>query len=292
MNDNSIRDVMDQALAAEPPISPDLLGDVVRAARRTRRRQAAGVIAAVAAITPAFIFGLPALTSALSSLPPGHGVVAPGHRHVVSRSDPLYLWASGGTVTAPSFSRPQLPPGVHETNPVPITRQSVGQLLIDDMPPGATVNNIMAFVGGVGRDRLAEAGTDSVYTTAGAGFVRVKLYPAARPDGNFGCRRTRAVSCAMYRLPGGVEVSEYSNTRYEDAALLMVQVTVFRPGVGILWIEETDYTLTHYVQTSYAPLTMSQMVKVALDPRWRFTIGQSFAQRASGLKVAQVTLRF
>ena len=34
------------------------------------------------------------------------------------------------------------------------------------------------------------------------------------------------------------------------------------------------------------PLTLAQLLKVALDPRWQFTISQSFVQQASGLKVA------
>ncbi len=33
------------------------------------------------------------------------------------------------------------------------------------------------------------------------------------------------------------------------------------------------------------PLTLAQLLKVALDPRWQFTISQSFVQQASGLKV-------
>jgi hypothetical protein len=64
-------------------------------------------------------------------------------------------------------------------------------------------------------------------------------------------------------------------------------VSVFRPNVAEVTVDETnEAAAAGSVPTKGMPLTLAQLLKVALDPRWQFTISQSFVQQASGLKVA------
>jgi hypothetical protein len=292
MNETSLKDLMDQAMTAgEPPLGADLLGGAVRGARRTRRRQVAGVIAAVAAITPAVIFGLPALTSALGSLPPGHGtgVVAPGHHRKGPRvSYRIRDYLSLATPGRVDFVHPKLPPAVHEADPVPITIQSMGQLLIDDMPPGARYRGVSGTLHEAGANHPDVVVLGQVRTAQGSGSVISELYKAASPDQNFSCSTIVFVNCTTYTLRGGVEVAEAVTTGQNTGGTMqMQQVSVFRPGMGVFYILEQSFGSSKSKTTPRLPLTLAQMVKAVLDPRWGLTISRSFVQQASGLHVVQ-----
>ena len=64
-------------------------------------------------------------------------------------------------------------------------------------------------------------------------------------------------------------------------------VTVFRPGVAYVGLSVDDQAMAAGSPTTKGfPLTMKQMLKIALDPRWGFTISQAFVQSASSLHVA------
>jgi hypothetical protein len=62
----------------------------------------------------------------------------------------------------------------------------------------------------------------------------------------------------------------------------MLDVTVFRPSIAEFDIGEANSGTAQ----NGMPLTMAQMLKVALDGRWQFAISQQFVAQASGLKVA------
>ena len=64
-------------------------------------------------------------------------------------------------------------------------------------------------------------------------------------------------------------------------------VMVFVPGEAYVTIDESNRSmLAGSPVTKGFPLTMKQMLKIALDPRWGFTISQAFVQSASSLHVA------
>lgn len=66
---------------------------------------------------------------------------------------------------------------------------------------------------------------------------------------------------------------------------VMMQVTVFLPGIGEFWLEETNYSVDDGTRSGGFPLTRTRLVKAALDRRWGYTISLSFVQRAGGLNV-------
>ena len=180
--------------------------------------------------------------------------------------------------------RPGLPAAASEVDPVPITAQSLGQLLIDVLPAGATHSQVMASVGASANETgLSLANFDDVTTSYGAGSVSVQLIRASKPGSEFGCGAAPAgESCVTYRLGGGVEVNETVVDDDWEIGSTMLAVTVFRPGTGLISIEENTGIDTG---STRPPLTLGQLVRAALDPRWGFTIGKAFLQRASQLQV-------
>src|SRR5215472_442779 len=107
------------------------------------------------------------------------------------------------------FVRPPRPITTSEDNPVPITAQSLGELLIDVLPAGASHSQAMASVdAATGETALSLANFDEVTTAQGTGSVTVQLIRASTPGPEFECGAEPAgESCATYRL-GGVEVNE------------------------------------------------------------------------------------
>jgi len=180
--------------------------------------------------------------------------------------------------------RPAKPLTVSEADPVPITAQSLGQLLIAVLPAGASHSEVMASTGaGSGPTGLALANFDVVTTRHGSGSVSVQLIRAGTPGSMFDCGAVPAgESCVTYHLGSGVEVNETVIDDAWEIGSTMLAVTVFRHGTGLISIEENTGIDT---PATRPPLTLSQLVRAALDPRWGFTIGRAFALKASGLAV-------
>jgi hypothetical protein len=316
MSETAVRDLLHQAMAGEePPINPNLLSGAVRAARRARRGRAAAGIGAAAAIVPALAFGVPALAGVLSPATPGHqpgsvtnglagtGPVAPssartGRSHPISRAGkhPRTRSTSRSEVTPASgagarpFVRPTVPPASPDPNPVAITRQSLGQLLIDDLPTGAHLSQVMASTNTGTQIRVAEAEFNDVSTSAGAGTVQARMMVAGPSAVDFGCPAAGAagISCRTYRFPHGVKVAEEytSGAAPDGVGWESLMVSVFRPGVAEFDISEANSGMAAGSPvTKGMPLTLGQMLNATLDPRWQFTISQSFVQQASGLNV-------
>ncbi len=287
MNETVIRDLLRQTMAGEePPIGRAIVGGAVRGARTARRHRLAAGIMAAAAIVPALAFGVPAIAGALAQQAPvkHYGFLpSAGGTAVKSHAGKAHVHRGMTTV----FVRPRLPAIIPDPNPVPVTNQSLGQLLIDDLPAGARMSQIEAGINPAGSQpgqaptafETAHAWFNDVTTPIGSGLVQADMMATGPTAFDFGCAGVPRSQCREYSLPGGIKVDE------EYMRLLFV--SVFRPDVAELTISEADSAMAAGSPTTKGmPLTMHQMLKIALDSRWQFTIGQSFVQAASGLHVA------
>jgi hypothetical protein len=291
MSETSVRDLLRDAMAGdEPPIRQQLLDSAVRAARRTRRLRFWAALSATAVAVPALAFGVPALAGVLGHTATGQrgAGIGPssgqsGRIHERARHSARTQRAAASPSSL-QFLRPRLPTAVPAANPVPITNQSLGQLLIDDMPKGARLSQIQATVNPLPNSapvtyRTVYAQFNIVTTPIGAGLVQASMMVAGASPFDFGCKGEDPAICRDYRLPGGVRV--------EELYMGGLMVAVFRPHVAEVSVNEANSAMVAgSPATKGMPLTLAQLLKVALDPRWQFTIGQSFVQQASGLNVA------
>ena len=295
MSERSLRELLHDAMAGdEPPVRQQLLGSAVRAARRTRRLRFVAAVSAAAVAVPALAFGVPVLAGALghaaigqpsARIGPGSG--QGGNGPAGRRSHGTHeITRPRHTAAKPSnlrFLRPRLPAAYADPNPVPITNQSLGQLLIDDMPERARLSQIQASInanpnGAPVTYRTVYAAFNMVTTRIGAGLVQATMMVAGASPFDFGCAGEDPAICRNYRLPGGVQV--------EELYMSGLMVSVFRPNVAEVSVNEANYAMAAgSPETKGMPLTLAQLLKVALDPRWQFTISQSFVQQASGLTV-------
>jgi hypothetical protein len=284
----AVRAVLQRAMAGdEPPIRPGIIGGAVRDARRARRWRLLAAASAVAVIGPAAVIGLSAIPgpagAALPALNAGPVRISAA-RPAAVRPEPEVRQTTVTVRTRYAFVRPARPEAAAEADPEPITAQSLGQLLIDVLPAGARYSEVMASVGGGGNATgLSLANFDEVTTARGAGSVSVQLIRASKPGPVFDCGVTSVgEGCTTYRLGGGIEVNETVFNDEWEIGSTMLAVTVFRPAAGLISIEEGTGIDSPGTRP---PLTLGQMVRAALDPRWGFTIGRAFLQQASQLQV-------
>ena len=144
----------------------------------------------------------------------------------------------------------------------------------------------MATVTSAGRQgRLSLANFDDVTTAYGAGSLSLQLVGASTAGIAVGCGELSAgETCRTYQLGSGVVVNETAVDASWESDTTVLAVTVFRPGTGLISIEENTFSNAAAASTQ-PPLTLRQLVTAAMDPRWGFTIGKAFAQRASSLYV-------
>jgi hypothetical protein len=295
MNETVLRELLQETMAGdEPPIGRPMVGGAVRGARRARRRRLAAGITAAAAIIPALAIGLPAVAGALAPATPVRRIpVQP-----LAGGPPVKKTThhAAAPVTTFMFVRPRRLANHADVNPVPITIQSLGQLLIDDLPAHAGMSQIEASVNvnPSATYRTADAWFNDVTTPIGSGTVQADNMLAGSKAIDFGCPPSKDPLCRLYSLPGGVKVVEmYSQGVVQSTRTPFVQlnVDVFRPGVAELSIFESDGAMAAGSPiTRGMPLTMRQMLKIALDSRWQFTISQAFVTAASGLHVAPLDM--
>jgi hypothetical protein len=191
-----------------------------------------------------------------------------------------------------TFVRPVLPATKPAANPVPITAQSFGQLLIDELPAHAIHTEVMATVTSAGsEDRLSLANFDEVTTRYGTGSLSLQLISASTAGMAVGCGELSAgETCRAYQLGSGVVVNETAVAASWESDTTVLAVTVFRPGTGLISIEENTLNATGATAAGVLPpLTLRQLVAAAMDPRWGYTISLAFAQRARGLAVQSAT---
>jgi hypothetical protein len=278
MTEKAVRDLIWQAMSAdEPPIRTDIVGGAVRSARTVRRRRMAAGAAVTAAVVPALAFGTPAIVTALGPAAAGRHTVGPppttgdrSGRHHSTRPADRY-----------PFVRPVLPASSPEIHAVPVTDQSLGQLLVDELPAGARYSHLTAIVPSpTGRGRQAGASLIS-RTATGSGSIGVQLNePRDAGSASFQCASS-GVPCITYTLAGGIKVNELVSQAPNGES---IYVTVLRPGVALVaFTEGTGKT----GPGTRPPLTLNQLVAAALDPRWRFTVSRSFAEHARHLHVTQ-----
>lgn len=297
MNETTFRDLLHQAMAgAEPSAGPHIIGGAVRAARRTRRRRWAVGLGVAAVVVPSLALGVPAALGALApavhdsrpGLAPAAGGGAAKHSQAKVAETPSPSATPGPTAPpgmAFLFQRPHRLAGSPDVSPVPITSQSVGQLLIDDLPAGTRQSQIQADSDFNGSG-VAYAYFSNVRTSAGAGLLQATMMRVGARPVDFGCGHDSS-TCHDYRLPGGVVVSE--QYQVPTATGLMLDVSVFRPNVAEFNIGEANFAeAARSPDTKGLPLTIGQILTIALDSRWQFTISQSFVQQASGLHIVPI----
>jgi hypothetical protein len=67
---------------------------------------------------------------------------------------------------------------------------------------------------------------------------------------------------------------------------VVYRVSVYRPRGASYWIQANNYAISGGpALAARPPLTFAQLAKIALDPRWGFTISRSFVAAARNLKV-------
>jgi hypothetical protein len=291
MNETAVRDLLQQAMSGAEP-SPDvhILGKAVRAARRTRRRRWAVGLGAIAVIATGLGAGVPAAVGALAPASDHHaGPAAAGHgrsyKIKITVTGPGQVHAAAGPKLPVVFQRPHRMRTHSEVNPVPITDQSVGQLLIDDLPAGVHTDQIQAEAN-FNATGTAYAYFGNVTSRRGGGLLQATMMPVGAHPVDFGCGAGSS-TCHDYHLPGGVVVSEMYQMPTGHG--IMLQISVFRPNVTEFTIGEANFAeWAGSPNTKGMPLSVAQLLKIALDGRWQFTISQSFVQQASGLHVVPI----
>jgi hypothetical protein len=71
-----------------------------------------------------------------------------------------------------------------------------------------------------------------------------------------------------------------------EERLSRLEITRGRGASGRVWPGTAWHRDPAHGRLAGLGRPLAQLLKVALDPRWQFTIGQSFVQQASGLNVA------
>jgi hypothetical protein len=119
----------------------------------------------------------------------------------------------------------------------------------------------------------------------------MQLVSASTAGMAVGCGELSAgETCRTYQLGSGVVVNETAVDASWESDTTVLAVTVFRPGTGLISIEENTVDANEDAAAgAQPPLTLRQLVTAAIDPRWGFTIGKAFAQRASDLYVQPAT---
>lgn len=320
----AVRAALQRAMAGdEPPIRPGMIGGALVEARRIRRWRRLGAASAVAALVPAVAVSLasahrPAGPAAAARAVRSDVGVVPGGAALQSNPRPATISAAPAThrlsgapathqvslssrpaaakviLVSPvryAFVRPVLAATKPIANPVPITAQTFGQLLIDELPAHAIHTQVRATVTTAGRqDRLSLANFDDVTTANGVGSLSLQLVSATTAGMAVGCGELSAgETCRTYQLASGVVVNETAVDASWESDTTVLAVTVFRPGTGLISIEENTLNSTAFAAGTQPPLTLRQLVTAAIDPRWGFTIGKTFAQRAGGLYVQPAT---
>lgn len=262
MTESAVRDLMRQAMAGyEPPMGP-VLGQALLAARRAKRQRLAASVGAVAALVAGVTVGLS------SAGGPDHGLQ---RRHLAS---------------APVFVRPTLPQMTF-TRISPITSKFFGQLLVAELPAGAGHGRVSASADANSQGATAwtaNALLSDVTTGIGSGTVAAEMMPAGTADSQFGCPPGLGRGfCKAYVLPGGVKVvEEYASATMSAGRrhLLSFQVQVFRPRVAVVSLSESNLTAGGSAASAGMPLTATQLLAAAVDPRWQFYVTRPIADGA------------
>jgi len=160
------------------------------------------------------------------------------------------------------FQRPDHVRTYAEVNPVPITNEAAGQLLIDDLPARVRMSQIQAEADFNGTG-VAYAYFNNVSSSRGAGLLQATMMRVGPHPVDFGCGHDTSL-CHDYRLPGGVEVSE--QYQLPNGRGFMLQISVFRPNVAEFTIGEADFAeKAGSPDTKGMPLSVGQLLKIALD---------------------------
>lgn len=306
MNNVSLHSLLEGAATEhEPPIAA-IVGNALQQGRRMARRRrvrgaACGLVAvgAVAAGVPLLAGALggpagrvqPPLPAAPASSPAARpsGAASPG-ASPPPPSTPVPGWFA---FVAPVVSA-QHPAG----HLVPVTAKSAELLLLDLLPASATSSvssqtanahdgtEIIAQV-----DARGPAGSGTVIASISrqrAGQLRSCAAQGSGPDGNLACR--------TYQRPGGVSVQETllgsGRSPKGGADRYVVAVTVRRADGFEVSVQASSYRFDTYHEqgrTARLPMTVSQLVRAAADPRWSLRMPRSFVSQAASVQLPAAT---
>jgi hypothetical protein len=102
----------------------------------------------------------------------------------------------------------------------------------------------------------------------------------------------RDLACRTYQLSGGVSVQEILHgvgpSPKGGTGRYLVAVTVLRADGFEVSVQASSYRFDTYSQkglTTRLPMTVSQLVKAAADPRWSLQMPRSFVAQAASVQL-------
>jgi hypothetical protein len=293
MEETSVRALLSCAAKGDEPPLGSLVADSLSAGVRMRRRRTAMFAGGGLVIAALLAVGIPALSGTAAQPRSGTAAVAPAAGRT---SSPSPAGAIGSRPHRPAVQppagydlvTPSVPAQVSGGDQVPITRQAVGQLLLDQLPPGSTV--VPGTLGATLHDAGMAAAQVDIRTSRGLGTMSVEMTKAH--SGRVSCGKAgSSLACKSYTLPGGITVQESITGQHDSTAghIPAYQLTVWvRRATGVtVMIEATNYSLSATTPTQHTwpgtTLTVRQAIRVAADPRWAWTMTSTFVQAARHL---------
>jgi hypothetical protein len=280
LDEMAVRAVFRRVVCADEPPVGALVGESLRAGLRLRRRrrlQAAGAGLAAVAVLAA---GVPALAAALDAPPPTSPAGAASEGRVPRAHAPLpprFHWV-----------QPAVPVQAPVGRPAPATARSVASLLLAVLPAGTQTRYLAASM----RDRNAAASVN-VESVTGAGTVIAQMGP---PNGSQlgSCAIARAadgaiIGCRDYSPSAGTKVQELvlavgvgSGNRVAQGYSYVFSAAVRRVDGVTVTVQASDFVPG---PSTAPPLSMSQVVAAAADPRWAWAMDGGFVARAARLRL-------
>jgi hypothetical protein len=297
MNDTSLQGLLERAATGhEPPVAAIVSNALLAGRRLQRRRRIRGAACGLAA-AGAIAAGVPALAGSLGG-PPGRAAPSPAQ---AGASSPA---ASPPAHSAPvpgwfAFATPAAVPAQHPSGDLlPVTAKSA-ELLLLDLLPASTTHAVSSQAANAHDGTEVTAQVDA-RSAAGTGTAIVSMSrtrvshlqscaaQGTGPDGDLACR--------TYHLPGGVSVQEAllgdGPSPKGGADRYVVAVTVLRADGFAVSFQASSYrfdTLHEKGLTTRPPMTVSQLVKAAADPRWSLRMPRAFVARAATVRLSGPT---
>jgi hypothetical protein len=285
-DERSMRELLARGAAGgEPPLG-SLLGDVVRAGFRARRRRriasAGGALGAAAVLAAGITAGI------------GHAPWQgrPGAGQAAAAGSVTAPWtevrARGATV--PSWFRFAAPQAPHQgwTGPrARTTAKSGAELLLGDVAAGTKAGLLQGTLKNLGNELGVQV---DLRGPAGKGSAEMQMSaPGGRQPGV--CDDSGTIVCRTYHLPGGTRIQEDLSVAGVGPAAheYILSVLVMRPDRGV----SATFTAMNYFVTGNArgpastapPVRMATLVAAAQDLRWGWTMNSGFVAHAQHLRL-------
>jgi len=292
MNDTSLQGLLERAATEQEPPVAAIVSNALLAGRRLQRRRRIRGAACGLAAAAAVAAGVPALAGSLGG-PAGQ---APSPAQAGASSPPASRPAH--PVPVPgwfAFVNPAAVPAQHPSGDlVPVTAKSAELLLLDLLP--ASTTHLVSSQAANAHDGTEVTAQVDPRSTAGTGTAiaamsrtRVSHLPscASQITGQYG-----DLACRTYHLPGGVSVQETllgsTPSPKGGADRYIAAVTVLRAGGLAVSVQASSYRFDTFHEkglTTSPPMTVSQLVKAAADPRWSLRMPRAFVASARSVRL-------